>query len=46
MGTFGQSHAVAFGDHVVVITLEAAMGDSDAGSEVMQLLIGTIADHV
>ena len=26
MGTFGQSHAVAFGDHVVVITLEAATG--------------------
>jgi hypothetical protein len=29
-----------------VITLEAATGDSDAGSEVMQLLVGTIADHV
>jgi hypothetical protein len=29
-----------------VISLEAARGDSDAGSEVMQLLVGPITDHV
>jgi hypothetical protein len=46
MGTFGQSGAVAFGNDVVVITLEPASRETDPGCEVMQLLVRPVTDHV
>ena len=46
LGTFGQRSAIAYGDDVVVITLEPASRDADPGREVMQLLVRPVADHV
>lgn len=46
LGTFSQCGAIAFGDDVVMITLERASWQADPGSEVVQLLVGLIADQM
>jgi hypothetical protein len=46
LGTFGQCGAIAFGDDVVMITLERASWQADPDSEVVQFLVGLIADQM
>ena len=46
MGACCQRGAIAFGDDVVVIPLKPTSWEADPGGEVVQLLIGPIADQV